>query len=154
MKIYKGKINKLEPNQVFVFGSNEYGINGNIYTGKGGSALHATINGWVEQGEIMNNCLSKSGKSWGIVTISYPGKKKSKTIEEISQNILKLYKYAINNPHKEFMIAYTGKSGYNLNGYSNKELAKCFSSYKIPNNICFEEDFSTLIDQLKQGFKL
>ena len=139
MKTYKYKINQLEPNQIFCFGSNESAIQG------AGSALFAVKRGWCQSNEKMNNCLSKSGKAWGIVTVSYPGKKKSKTLDEIKQNIKKLYDFASQNPDKEFMIAYTGKSNYNLNGYSNKQLAECFSAFNIPDNIVFEEEFSTLL---------
>lgn len=145
MRTYKGKISQLELNQIFVFGSNPIGVNGSIKTGKGGAALFALKNGWISQGERMNNCLSKSGKAWGLVTVTGPGKKRSKTPEEIKQNILKLYEFAIKNPDKEFLIAYTGIQNYNLNGYSNKELADMFSDFDIPNNITFEEEFSTLL---------
>lgn len=147
MKTYKYKINQLEPNQIFCFGSNPVGTQG------AGSALFAVKRGWCNSNEKMNNCLSKSGKAWGIVTVTYPGKKKSKTLDEIKQNIKKLYDFAIQNPDKEFLIAYTGKSNYNLNGYSNKQLAECFSSFKIPDNIVFEEEFSTLLTQIK-GFEI
>ena len=144
-KTYQGKIITLEPNQVYAFGSNPVGINGSLRTGKGGAALFALKKGWVKQGEKMNNCLSSCGKAWGIVTVTGPGKKISKTPEEITNNILKLYKHAVNNPEQEFLIAYTGITTYNLNGYTNKELAKMFSANPIPDNIIFEEEFSTLL---------
>jgi hypothetical protein len=153
MKTYKFKILKLEDNQVFCFGSNSEGINGNPRTGKGGAALFSLNKGWVNQGEKMNNCLSKSGKAWGIVTVSYPGKKKSKTLDEIKANIKKLYDFATQNTDKEFLIAYTGKSNYNLNGYSNKQLAECFSANYPPSNIVFEEEFSTLLT-IQKGFEI
>jgi hypothetical protein len=146
MKTYKNKITTLEPNQVYAFGSNPVGANGSLRTGKGGSALFALKKGWVKQGEKMNNCLSSCGKAWGIVTVTGPGKKKSKTPTEISNNILKLYNHARNNPNQEFLVAYTGISSYNLNGYTNKELAKMFSSNPIPENMVFEEEFSTLLE--------
>jgi hypothetical protein len=145
VKTYSGKINKILDNQVFCFGSNPVGINGNLNTGKGGAALFALKSGWVRQGEKMNNCLSISGKAWGIVTVSYPGKKKSKTPQEISSNIKKLYDFAEVNPNMEFLIAYTGLDSYNLNGYKNSEIADMFSTYIIPDNIIFEEEFSTLL---------
>jgi hypothetical protein len=153
MKTYKHKINQLESNQVFCFGSNPVGINGSPRTGKGGAALFALNKKWISQGERMNNCLSKSGKAWGIVTVSYPGKKKSKTLEEITENIKKLYDFALKNGDKEFLIAYTGKSNYNLNGYSNKQLAQCFSKNLPPQNIVFEEEFSTLLT-IQKGFEI
>ena len=148
MKTYQYKINQLEPHQIFCFGSNPVGIQG------AGAALFAAKRGWCSSNEKMNNCLSKSGKAWGIVTVSYPGKKKSKTLDEIKANIKKLYDYARNNPQNEFMIAYTGKSNYNLNGYTNKQLADCFNQQPIPNNIVFEEEFSTLIMPPKKGFEI
>ena len=101
----------------------------------------------------MNNRLSKCGKAWGIVTVTYPGKKKSKTLDEIKQNIKKLYDFASQNPDIEFLIAYTGKSNYNLNGYSNKQLAECFSANYPPSNIVFEEEFSTLLT-IQKGFEI
>lgn len=139
MKTYTNRINQLEKNQIFVFGSNPVGIQG------AGAALFAVKRGWCSANEKMNNCLSKSGKAWGLVTVSYPGKKKSKTLDEIKFNISKLYKYAESNPDLEFLIAYTGKANYNLNGYSNKQLAECFKQIPIPTNIIFEKEFSTLI---------
>jgi hypothetical protein len=140
LKTYKGKINQLEPNQIFVFGSNPIGIQG------AGAALFAVKRSWCSSNEKMNNCLSKSGKAWGLVTVTGPGKKKSKSPEEIKNNILKLYEFVTKNPDKEFLIAYTGIQNYNLNGYSNKELAQMFSWFEIPDNIVFEEEFSTLLD--------
>ena len=122
MKTYQYKINQLEPHQIFCFGSNPVGIQG------AGAALFAAKRGWCSSNEKMNNCLSSCGKAWGIVTVTGPGKKKSKTPTEISNNILKLYNHAKNNPNQEFLVAYTGISNYNLNGYTNKELAKMFSS--------------------------
>lgn len=139
MKTYKNKINQLEANQIFVFGSNPVGIQG------AGSALFAVKRGWCTSNEKMNNCLSKCGRAWGLVTVSFPGKKKSKSIDEIKFNIQKLYKFAMDNKDLEFLIAYTGKSNYNLNGYSNKQLAECFNQGFIPDNIIFEEEFSTLL---------
>ena len=146
MKTYKHKINQLDKNQVFCFGSNPVGIQG------AGAALFAVKRGWCSNNEKMNNCLSKSGKAWGIVTVSYPGKKKSKTLDEIKLNISKLYKHALQNPDTEFLIAYTGTSNYNLNGYSNKQLAECFNQQPIPSNIIFEEEFSTLLPNDNRGF--
>ena len=131
----------------FCFGSNPVGIQG------AGAALFAVKRGWCTSNEKMNNCLSKSGKAWGIVTVSYPGKKKSKTLYEITQNIKKLYEFANLNREKEFLIAYTGKTNVNLNGYSNKQLAECFSANYPPSNIVFEEEFSRLLT-IQKGFEI
>lgn len=141
MKTYKGKINQLEPNQIFVFGSNPIGIQG------AGAALFASKRGWCSSSEKMNNCFSKAGKAWGLVTVSGPGKKRSKTQDDIRKNIYKLYEVANKYPEKEFLVAYTGKDNYNLNGYANWELADMFSFFDIPKNVIFEEEFSTLLNK-------
>ena len=76
MRTYKGQLNRsnIPENGIFVFGSNPIGINGNPKTGKGGSALVAQLEFGVKHGEIMDNCLSKSGKAYGIVTVGAPKK--------------------------------------------------------------------------------
>ena len=97
-KTYKELISNLEENQIFVFGSNPVGINGNAARMTGGAALIANLNGWVIQNEILDNCVSITGKSYGITTVSYPGKRLSKTAKEIIQNISKFYDFALINP--------------------------------------------------------
>lgn len=141
---YEGKISKLEDNQIFVFGSNPIGINGNPSKGTGGAALVAHNIAGVKQGEKMDNKLSNSGKAWGITTVTGPGKPLSKTPEEIKEGIRKLYDYALQNPNKEFLVAYQGKTGKNLNGYTNQQLADMFTHTLVPPNVKFEKEFSTL----------
>lgn len=144
---YQGRITKLGDNEVFVFGSNPLGINGNPSKGTGGAALVAYNIAGVKQGEKMDNKLSDSGKAWGITTVTSPGAKRSKTPEQIKQGIKKLYDHAANNPDKRFLVAYQGTEGKNLNGYSNQELADMFSAFNIPSNVIFEKQFSTLLTQ-------
>lgn len=145
MKIYEGKIESLSDNQIFVFGSNPLGYNGNPSKGTGGAALVAYYIAGVKQGEKIDNRLSDSGKAWGITTVTHPGGKRTKTPLQIIEGIKKLYDYAIEHPEKDFLIAYQGIEGKNLNGYSNQELAKMFSYVPIPKNICFEKNFATLL---------
>lgn len=146
-KTYKGPILSLEENQIFVFGSNPLGINGNPKKGTGGAALVAYNIAGVKQGEIMDNRLSDSGKAWGIVTVIGPGKKRSRTEDDIRFGIWLMYRYAKKHLDKEFLIAYRGIDNYNNNGYSNKELAEMFNYFPIPENIIFEEQFYTLINE-------
>jgi alkylated DNA repair dioxygenase AlkB len=143
-KTYSGKVTNLESNQIFVFGSNPLGINGNPSKGTGGAALVAYRIAGVKQGEKMDNRLSDSGKAWGITTVTGPGKKKSKTPQEITEGVKKLYDYAKENPTKEFLIS--DYSGTNLNGYTGQEMADMFSAAgPIPSNIIFNENFNNLI---------
>ena len=146
-KTYKELISNLEENQIFVFGSNPVGINGNAARMTGGAALIANLNGWVIQNEILDNCVSITGKSYGITTVSYPGKRLSKTAKEIIQNISKFYDFALINPDKEFLVAYNGENPTfrSLNGYSAEEMAAFFSRHTIPSNVVFEENFSKLL---------
>jgi hypothetical protein len=152
VKTYTGKIKSLKDNQVFVFGSNPVGINGNPKTGTGGAALVATQNNWVEQSEKMDNRLSNSGKAYGLVTVTYPGRKNSLTLNEISQNVKQLYEFARNNPDKEFLVAYTA-GGRNLNGYTDAEMAEAFSGTKIPSNVVFEDKFAEMLTGDVQAVK-
>lgn len=148
IKTYTGKIESLEPNQVFVFGSNPLGINGNPEKYPGMSASVATKNGWVQQGEKMDNRLSDSGKAWGLTTVTGPGKQKSMSPEQIQAGIAKLYEHAKANPSKEFLVAYSA-GARNNNGYTAQEMADMFSSVEIPSNIVFEEGFGKLLKSIK-----
>ena len=145
-KTYSGKVTSLQPNQIFVFGSNPLGINGNPSKGTGGAALVAYRIAGVKQGEKMDNRLSDSGKAWGITTVTGPGKKKSKTPQEIIEGVKKLYEYAKENPTKEFLVS--DYSGTNLNGYTGQEMADMFNAAgPIPSNIVFNENFDKYITQ-------
>jgi hypothetical protein len=150
MKTYKGLLNKtnMPENGIFVFGSNPIGINGNPKTGKGGAALVAQLEFGVKHGERMNNCLSKSGKAYGIVTVDAP--KKYISQERIKDNITKFYLFAFSNPDKIFFVAYDGENpdAISLNGKTRKTLAKLFKEAgSIPDNVVFEKNFSELINK-------
>ena len=143
-KTYSGKVTSLKPNQIFAFGSNPLGINGNPTKGTGGGALVAYNIADVKQGEIVDNKLSDSGKAWGITTVTAPGKKKSKTPQQITEGIAKLYEYAKQNPEKEILVSDYSKS--NLNGYTGQEMADMFKNAGvIPSNIVFNKNFQKLI---------
>jgi len=128
VKTYKGKIEKLEPNQVFTFGSNTEGRHGK------GSALTARLN----FGAIYGCPQGMQGQSFALITKDlrksiHP----SRTQRQIMQQIGQLYDFATKHPEMEFLVAYTGK-GTNLNAYSSQEMANMFSFMEIPENIVFE----------------
>jgi len=161
MRTYNCLINRynLPYNGVFVFGANPIGINGNVLKGTGGAALVASMEFGVEKGEKMNNCISKSGKAYGLVTVRAP--KKFLPNNLIRQNISIFYNFAAENPKKLFYVAYDGINPnlVSLNGKTRKELAKLFyESGDIPNNVIFEENFCKLIlsNTIKDigGFKI
>lgn len=134
-KTYSGRVTRLSPNQIFVFGANTEFRHGK------GAALQALkfgakygVGGYV-------------GQTWSIVTKNLSKKNHpSITKECIISQIRNLYKFAKINTDKEFLIAYSG-TGSNLNGYSNIEMAEMFSSFDIPDNIIFEDEFNNLISK-------
>ena len=129
-KTYKGLINKLEKDQIFVFGSNTEGRHGN------GTAKIAVKNYGAKYGQGHG----LQGNSYGLVTKnlkkSYYDKINNKIFnkvgprsleeEDIKINIKKLYEFAELNNDKEFFIAYTSK-GINLKGYSVLKWLKCLT---------------------------
>jgi hypothetical protein len=135
MKTYKGIINTINSNQIFVFGSNTQGRHGK------GSALFAKN----KCGAIYGQAKGLQGNSYAIITKDlttyvHPSISKECIIEQINE----LYEYANNNLDKEFIVAYSGK-GSNLNGYSPIEMANFFNQTYIPTNMVFEEEFYNLI---------
>lgn len=141
-KTYKGLITKLEPNQIFVFGSNTQGRHGK------GAAL------WAKEhaGAIYGQARGLQGQSYAIITKDLT-KKYQPSISpfEIIMQVDELYDYAKVNRNKEFLIAYRG-GVTNLNGYTPQQMANYFSAglltghYWISDNIVFEDEFSKMID--------
>lgn len=134
MKTYTGYINNLNKNQIFVFGSNTQG-----HHGAGTAAL--CLN---KYGAIYGKASGIQGQSYGLITTDLTNHKfPSRTPKQILQEIKKFYQYAESKPELEFLVAYTA-NGYNLCGYTSKELAQLFSSLTIPNNVIFEDKFAEL----------
>jgi len=138
---YIGNITPDE-NTIFVFGSNPVGINGNPAKGTGGAALVASTQFGVKQGERMDNKLSDSGNAYGLTTVTYPGRKRSMSPEQITQGIKKLYETAKLNPDKQFKIAYRNTTEKSLNGYTGLEMIDMFNAAgEIPTNIVFSKEW-------------
>lgn len=99
-------------------------------------------------GAIWGQSEGLQGNSYAIITkdlsVSKDKQLRSRTPEQIKEQIKKLYEFAKNNPNKEFLIPYNAHSK-NLNGYSPEEMANMFSAFKIPENIIFESSFADLI---------
>lgn len=139
-KTYSGKITELQPNQIFVFGSNEGSSKGGAPTHGAGSAKLAKD----KFGAIQGQSRGIQGQSYAIVTKKYYDVKKSSTPEEIIKEIRGLYDYANKNTNKEFLVSDYSES--NLNGYTGQEMADMFvKAGPIPSNIVFNENFDKLI---------
>lgn len=134
MQLYRGKINHLKSNQIYVFGSNTDGRHGK------GSALFAK----QKCGAIYGQSKGIQGRSYAIIT-----KNLTKSIhpsipkEYILEQIKEFYNFA-SNAQFDFVIAYSG-TDTNLNGYSNQDMANMFSEYPVPKNIIFEVTFYNLM---------
>ncbi len=135
--IFKGKIEELPDNGIFVFGSNTEGRHG-----KGAAKLAKE-----RFGAIYGQSFGRQGQSFAIITKDLTKKKHpSVSRDKIVSQILYLYLYAMQNSNLDFYVAYSGQ-GKNLNGYDNREMAKMFSikGIDIPDNIVFEEKFQYYI---------
>lgn len=124
-------INHLEPNEVFVFGSN---VNGNH---NGGAALHALH----LFGAIMGQGEGLQGNSYAIPTtgISY---------DELGEAIYRFTEFAAQHPETHF---YVTRIGCGNAGYSVKEVAPHFKRCMLMENVSLPEDFWAILG-LKMKF--
>lgn len=84
-KTYSGMITELEPNQIFVFGSNTQGRHGK------GAALMARY----KFGAVYGQAEGPQGQSYGIITKDLTSSiQPSRTKDQIVEQIEKLYEYA------------------------------------------------------------
>ena len=156
MKTYEGFVSMLKANEVFVFGSNligfhgagaagfaSFGVSGNHWRDRDYASKPDGWKGrWNVKGMSVGYQEGTEGASYALPTMTAPGKPAK--LNHIRRNIKQLYRYAEDNPDKNFLIAYTIK-GYNINGYSNLQMAQQFAANPIPENIVFEKGFGNLI---------
>lgn len=149
------KIDSLQPNQVFVFGSNPEGRHG---AGAAAVAMKFGAKYGIGRGLV--------GDTYAIITknltagfvekatgIQYPKEGyKSVTEEQIKDNIKEFYETAKENPNKEFLVTYkydtwpNGKPKKSLNGYDPDDFIKLFKSFDIPSNVIFHESYKNKIE--------
>ena len=135
---YSGHIDKLNENEIFVFGSNTEGRHGK------GAALVAR-----KFGAIYGVSSGPQGRTFAIITKDLTKQRHpSRTEDQIKSEISSLYDYANENPDKRFLVAYSG-IGANLNAYSNDEMAEMFAFRSIPSNIVFESEFNKLVSRFE-----
>ena len=159
MKTYNGYITKLEPHQVFVFGSNlqgfhgagaagfaTFGINGNVWRNFGYDRWPTGRRGlWNVKGVVEGLQEGEVGKSYAIPTIIRPGARCSIPLSKIKKSISKFYTLAQTKSEWEFLVAYTAKKS--LNGYTVQEMASVFAQDPIPENVIFEKEFADIIEE-------
>ena len=150
-------INKLRDNEVFVFGSNAQGFHG---AGAAGLAFRgdarntwrkdshfcqalrtpaksdARVGKWAVLGVARGFQVGREGRSYGIVTVTRPGARRSISRREICLQLIQLWKFALKHPNLEFIITPIG-CGYA--GYSPAEMQEVLdyviNKYGAPENI-------------------
>lgn len=119
-------ITHLKENEVFVFGSNQYGRHG------AGAAKIAR-----EMFGAVNGCpIGLIGQSYGIITTSF--NKVDISIENIASQVKTLYFFAETRPDLTF---YVTKIGCGLAGFNIDEIAPIFKGLKKPKNIILPIEF-------------
>lgn len=152
-------ISSLQPNEVFVFGSNPEGRHG------AGAAKVALQKFGAKYG--VGRGLQ--GSSYALITknlkagfvepgtgIAYPTEGYCSVSKNmIVDNIKELYEVARTNPQKEFYIGYTydtypnGQPKKSLNGYTSQETVEMFcSAGAIPDNIVFHDSFQARVETI------
>lgn len=128
MKPSPEHIAHLEPNEVFVFGSNLAGVHG------AGAAKLAR-----KFGAVMGEGVGPHGQTYAIAT-------KDEEINTIALNLIEyqiedfLY-YAKSHPKKTFLVT---AIGCGLAGYKPKDIAPLFFRHEIPDNVRLPTSFIAL----------
>lgn len=127
------KIETLKPNEVFVFGTNQFARHG------GGAASTAAekfgaLNGIAPHGLC--------GQSYGLITTSFNDRAVS--LEFIKQQILVLYEFA---SLRTDLVFYVTRIGTGIAGFTMEEIRSVFIEIDIENgvpvNIILPKEFTT-----------
>lgn len=125
-KIYTPeRIDSLEPNEVFVFGSNLEGIHG------GGAALTA----WLKFGAIWGQGAGLQGQSYGIPTM-HGG------VDAIKPYVDEFVDFAKAHPELTFLVT---KIGCGIAGFSFEEMAPLFAGVVDQPNVVLPKEFFDII---------
>lgn len=163
IKSYEFPITKLEPNEVFVFGSNlsgfhgagsagyaTFGVFGNVWRSYDyGNIPNGTKGLWNVKGIAEGYQEGTIGKSYAIPTVTRPGAKRSVPLFTIKKSIDKFYNFAIENPNLNFKIAFGGSQ---YNGYTLEELGRIWYREDDISNVYFLKSFIPFL--IKESTKL
>lgn len=116
----------LEPNQIFVFGSNYAGRHG-----KGAAKMARQ-----KFGAIDGQGVGLMGRSYGIATKDH--RLEVLPLREIETQIARFLDFARTRPDLEFLVT---KIGCGLAGYSTEEMRGCFAGKLAPENVVLPAEF-------------
>ena len=123
-------IDKLEDDEIFVFGSNDHGIHG------AGAAKQA-----MKWGAVYGQGFGHYGETFAIPT-------KDMKVDTLPINIIKLYvdvfiRYAQNHPELKFLLT---EIGTGLAGLKHEEIAPLFKN--APKNVIMTEKWRDINEKL------
>ena len=115
------RISKLNPNEIFVFGSNLAGMHG------GGAAWIA----YERFGAIMGQGVGLQGQSYAIPTMQGG-------VETIKPDVDEFIEFASKHPEYKFLVT---KIGCGIAGFRVEEIAPLFAEAIDMDNVILPEDF-------------
>lgn len=128
MRTSSNYITSLQPNQVFVFGSNTEGRH------SGGAARMAQ----QKFRAIYGQSRGLQGQSYAIVTKDLRKGMRSVELREIENEVNELLNFATMNTHLEFLVT---RIGCELAGFEEREIGKLFKDKAIPDNVLLPQSF-------------
>jgi hypothetical protein len=122
-------IEHLEPNEIFVFGSNTSGEH------FGGASRYA----YDHFGAVWGQPEGLQGQSYGVVTLDFFGKINI-SLPFIAEQIMKLYNFASSRPELTFLVP---KIGSGISGFKVEEIRRIFVSLRPvqPDNVVLPKEF-------------
>ena len=133
MRVSEKHIDKLEDDEVFVFGSNTEGMHA------GGAARMA-----MNWGGIYGKAFGLQGKTFAIPTIDYTRSGKM-SIDEIKKYVDEFLDFTIKNKDKKFLVT---EIGCGIAGFKVSEIAPLFRKALEYSNVYLPERF---INYLKEN---
>lgn len=133
MRVSAKHIDKLEDDEVFVFGSNTEGMHA------GGAARMA-----MEWGAIYGKAFGLQGKTFAIPTVDYRRSVKM-GVDEIKKYVDEFLDFTIKNKDKKFLVT---EIGCGIAGFKVSEIAPLFRKALEYNNVYLPERF---INYLKEN---
>ena len=133
MRVSAKHIDKLEDDEVFVFGSNTEGMHA------GGAARMA-----MNWGAIYGKAFGLQGKTFAIPTVDYTRSGKM-SIDEIKKYVDEFLDFTIKNKDKKFLVT---EIGCGIAGFKVSEIAPLFREALEYSNVYLPERF---INYLKEN---
>lgn len=134
MRVSEKHIDKLEDDEVFVFGSNTEGMHA------GGAARMA-----MNWGAVYGNAFGLQGKTFAIPTVDYTRSGKM-SIDEIKKYVDEFLDFTIKNKDKKFLVT---EIGCGIAGFKVSEIAPLFRKALEYSNVYLPERF---INYLKDNY--